>query len=134
LPEVKLGLMPGAGGTQRLPRLVGRARALEMAATGDPVTAEAALASGLLDRIVDGDLSAGAVDFAAAIAGDPVRRTGELAVPPAAEDASEVFMARNARRFRGLDAPQAIARAIEQSVLLPLEQGLGHERAAFLHL
>lgn len=134
LPEVKLGLMPGAGGTQRLPRLVGQAMALEIAATGVPVSAETALAGGLLDRIVEGDLAAGAVRFAAAIADGPVRRTSEQIVPPAADGANEAFMMKNARRFRGFDAPPAIARAIELSARLPLEEGLEHERASFLRL
>src|SRR5439155_19552467 len=63
-PEVKLGLIPGAGGTQRLPRLAGVAKAAEMCAGGEPITAAAALAHGIIDRIVDGDLLPGAIAFA----------------------------------------------------------------------
>ncbi|OYW97399.1 MAG: 3-hydroxyacyl-CoA dehydrogenase, partial [Rhizobiales bacterium 32-66-8] len=64
LPEVKLGLLPGAGGTQRLPRVVGAEKALEMVTSGTPMGAKAALAAGLVDEIVEGDLAAGAVAFA----------------------------------------------------------------------
>src|ERR1700740_2203164 len=64
LPEVKLGLLPGAGGTQRLPRLVGPEKALRMIVTGDPIGAREALADGIVDEIVDGDLTAGAITFA----------------------------------------------------------------------
>src|SRR5205085_3734334 len=63
-PEVKLGIIPGAGGTQRLPRFAGVARAVEMCAFGEPVGAQAALEAGIVDRIVEGDLLAGAVAFA----------------------------------------------------------------------
>src|SRR5256885_9701501 len=64
LPEVKLGLLPGAGGTQRLPRVVGVQKALSMMVSGDPIRADEALASGLIDQIVDGDLTAAGVAFA----------------------------------------------------------------------
>ncbi len=74
-PEVKLGLIPGAGGTQRLPRLAGVAKAVEMCAFGAPVKAQEALAAGIVDRIVDGDLRAGAVAFAREIADKPIPRT-----------------------------------------------------------
>ncbi|HXG11343.1 MAG TPA: enoyl-CoA hydratase-related protein, partial [Gemmataceae bacterium] len=75
-PEVKLGLIPGGGGTQRLPRLAGVAKAAEMCATGEPIRAPEALACGILDRLVEGDLLAGAIAFArevAARAGPPPR-------------------------------------------------------------
>src|SRR5262249_21513452 len=79
-PEVKLGLIPGAGGTQRLPRLAGVAKAAEMCATGDPVKAADALQAGILDRIVDGDLLTGAVAFAREVAdrGGSPRMTRDL--------------------------------------------------------
>ena len=64
LPEVKLGLLPGAGGTQRLPRLVGPEKSLKMIVTGDPIQASEALTDGVIDEIVEGDLTAGAVAFA----------------------------------------------------------------------
>src|SRR5437660_11301864 len=74
-PEVKLGLIPGAGGTQRLPRLVGVARAVEMCALGDPIGAQKALECGLIDRLVEGDLLPGAVAFARDVAAKPFTRT-----------------------------------------------------------
>src|SRR5215475_952082 len=76
-PEVKLGLIPGAGGTQRLPRLAGVAKALEMCAGGEPVKAADALQAGILDKIIEGDLLPGAVAFAREMAakGGPPRKT-----------------------------------------------------------
>ena len=76
-PEVKLGLIPGAGGTQRLPRLAGIAKAAEMCATGNPVGAAEAQKFGIVDRVVEGDLLAEAVEFARALSGPP-RRTRDL--------------------------------------------------------
>src|SRR5260221_2104298 len=76
-PEVKLGIIPGAGGTQRLPRLAGGAAALEMCAFGEPIGAAEALSLGIADRIVDGDLLGGAVAFAREIAGRPAPKTRE---------------------------------------------------------
>src|SRR3984893_16619070 len=78
-PEVKLGIIPGAAGTQRLPRLAGVAKAVEMCAEGAPVKAESALKSGILDRLVEGDLLAGAVSFARQAAGKPGPKTRERA-------------------------------------------------------
>ncbi len=76
-PEVKLGIIPGAAGTQRLPRLVGVAKAVEMCAEGKPVSAREAAALGLIDRLIEGDLLAGAVAFAREIAGKPAPKTRE---------------------------------------------------------
>src|SRR5580704_16174371 len=76
-PEVKLGLIPGAAGTQRLPRLVGAAKAVEMCADGNPMKAADALKFGVIDRLIDGDLLAGAVAFAREVADKPVRKTRE---------------------------------------------------------
>src|SRR5207249_4299394 len=70
LPEVKLGLLPGAGGTQRLPRVVGVEKALQMIVSGEPIGADAALNHGLIDAIVDGDLTAAGVAFAEKILGE----------------------------------------------------------------
>src|SRR6185436_2788676 len=116
-PEVTLGLIPGAGGTQRLPRLVGVARALEMCSEGKPIGAEAALSAGLVDRLIDGDLLTGAIAFAREqAAAGRIRRTREL--PLAAEDlasgAAAVETARSslAKSARGLRAPLAAVDAI----------------------
>src|SRR6516165_6562084 len=76
-PEVKLGIIPGAAGTQRLPRLAGVEKALQMCAFGDPVSAADAVAAGIADRTIEGDLLAGAVAFAREAAGKPAPKTRE---------------------------------------------------------
>src|SRR5215468_5796466 len=76
-PEVKLGIIPGSGGTQRLPRLAGVLKAVEMCAVGNPIKADEALKLGIIDRIIEGDLLAGAVAFAREIAGRPAPKTRE---------------------------------------------------------
>src|SRR5271170_1126189 len=76
-PEVKLGIIPGAGGTQRLPRLAGVQKAVEMCTTGNPVKAKAALSAGIVDKLIDGDLLEGAVEFARGIAGKLAYKTRE---------------------------------------------------------
>src|SRR5437773_5840374 len=76
-PEVKLGLIPGAAGTQRLPRLAGVAKAVEMCAEGNPIKAQDALQAGILDRLIDGDLLSGAIAFAREVAGKPAPKTRE---------------------------------------------------------
>src|SRR5262249_41157466 len=81
-PEVKIGLMPGAGGSRRLPRLAGVETALRMCAFGDPISAKEALAAGIVDSIIEGDLLDGAITFARGIAGEPHRKTRERAVAP----------------------------------------------------
>src|SRR5262249_39545831 len=95
-PEVKLGLIPGAGGTQRLPRLAGVAKAAEMSAGGEPVKAADAFQAGILDRIVDGDLLQGAVAFAREVANRPPRKTRDLPVKPV--DRAAALQALNAVR------------------------------------
>ena len=77
-PEVKLGIIPGAAGTQRLPRLAGVAKAVEMCAFGEPIDAKTALACGIVDRIIEGDLLQGAVAFAREVASQPAPKTREL--------------------------------------------------------
>ena len=76
-PEVKLGIIPGAGGTQRLPRLAGVSKAVEMCAFGEPIDAKAALAAGIIDKIVEGDLLTGALAFAQGVAGKLALKTRE---------------------------------------------------------
>src|SRR5712671_1639155 len=76
-PEVKLGIIPGAAGTQRLPRLAGVAKAVEMCAFGEPIDAKAALAAGIIDKIIEGDLLTGAVEFAREAASKPAPKTRE---------------------------------------------------------
>ena len=134
-PEVRLGIIPGAAGTQRLPRLAGVAKAVEMCAEGNPVKAGEALASGILDRLIDGDLRAGAVEFARQIAGKPAPKTRErnekLGTP---EHNAPIFRTarQNARnKQRGMIAPLAAIDAVEAATLMPFEQGCDFERNRF---
>ena len=134
-PEVKLGIIPGAGGTQRLPRLVGVARAVEMCAEGKPISAREAGAFGLIDRLIEGDLLAGAVSFAREIAGKPApktrERTEKLGTP--AEN-STIFAAARAtasKKQRGLKAPLAAIDGVEAATRLPFEEGCQAEAKLF---
>ncbi|MBN9440434.1 3-hydroxyacyl-CoA dehydrogenase NAD-binding domain-containing protein [Bosea sp. (in: a-proteobacteria)] len=137
LPEIKLGIIPGAGGTQRLPRLIGAAKAFPMMLSGEPVAAQKALDLGLVDRVVEGDLVAAAVGLAQELAakGRP-RKTGELAdkLTPADREAFEV-LARDATAKLG-DMPNAMAliEAVRGAFTLPLAEGLANERALFARL
>ena len=140
LPEVTLGFVPGAGGTQRLPRLIGVPRALDAIVSGRLVPLEEAHAWGLIDQIVEGDLVAQAVDFAQALVGrnDVIRRTGELdeALADARKDPGlfDDFRKKMARRARGFDAPYACVDCIEAAVTLPFADGLAKEREVFQRL
>ena len=135
-PEVKLGIIPGAAGTQRLPRLAGVPKAVEMCAEGNPVKASEAFECGILDRLMDGDLGAGAIAFARQIAGKPGPKTRErnekLGTP---EHNAPIFAAarQNARsRQRGMSAPLAAIDAVEAATLMPFEQGSDFERNRFI--
>ena len=134
-PEVKLGLIPGAGGTQRLPRLAGVAKAVEMCAGGNPITAQDALKFGILDRLMEGDLLAGAVAFARGVAGKPAPKTRERKekLGTAAQNAP-IFAAvrENARKKqRDLMAPLAAIDAVEAATKLSFEEGCETERKLF---
>jgi 3-hydroxyacyl-CoA dehydrogenase len=134
-PEVKLGLLPGAGGTQRLPRLAGVALALEMTAKGDPISAKKAEAAGLIDRIVGEDsLEADAIAFAREVAANrriPRASEKEAKADPAAVEA---FRKDNARRFRGFDAPAANIACVVKATEVPFREGLAFERQEFMKL
>lgn len=122
LPEVKLGLLPGAGGTQRLPRLIGAQKALEFILSGDPVLAPQALALGIIDAVIDGDLVSGAVDFANDVVakGSKKRRIrDETAMLEADRGNAELFAAARkqaASTMRGRFAPEMIIRCVEAAV------------------
>jgi 3-hydroxyacyl-CoA dehydrogenase len=137
-PEVKLGLIPGAGGTQRLPRLAGVAKALEMCVHGEPITAPDGLHHGIIDASVAGDLLEGAIGFlrSALAAGQPPRKTRERAerLADAASTAPLLAAARAEakKRGRGLIAPQKAIDAIEAATALPFEAGLAAEATLFL--
>ena len=136
LPEVKLGLLPGAGGTQRLPRLVGLARALQMITGGEPVTADQALEAGAVDEIAQGELTAAAVAAARRLiaAGGVPRRTGSLAV--IASDPAVLAEAERsvAKKQPHLLAPHACIEALRAAASLPLADGLARERELFVAL
>uniref|UniRef100_UPI0035CB4E42 3-hydroxyacyl-CoA dehydrogenase NAD-binding domain-containing protein n=1 Tax=uncultured Sphingomonas sp. TaxID=158754 RepID=UPI0035CB4E42 len=135
VPEVKLGLLPGAGGTQRLPRVAGLKLALEMTATGNPIAAKRAQEAGLVDKIVGEDsLEADAVAYAKEVASArPVPRASERTV--AADPAVvEAFRKENARKFRGFDAPAANIACVVKATEVPFEEGVQFERAEFMKL
>src|SRR5271169_2348769 len=135
-PEVKLGIIPGAAGTQRLPRLAGVAKAVEMCTTGNPVKADDALKSGIIDKIIDGDLLAGAIAFAQEVAAKPAPKTRERneKLGNAAENAAIFAAAREtvAKKARGLKAPQAAIDAIEAATKMPFEEGCLFEQKLFI--
>ena len=134
LPEVKLGLLPGAGGTQRLPRLIGPERALPLIVGGDFVPDEKARALGIVDRIVDGDIVDGAVAWARELAdaGAPLRRIRDIATPkPASAAFFDDFRKSIARRRRGFLAPFDIIECVRAAVELPFDEGMARERALF---
>jgi 3-hydroxyacyl-CoA dehydrogenase len=134
-PEVKLGIIPGAGGTQRLPRLVGVAKAVEMCAEGNPIAAQEALKLGLVDRLIEGDLLAGAVAFAREVAGKPMRKTRERneKLSMSAQNASVFAAAREKARTkqRGMMAPIAAIDAVEGAPTMSFEEGCQLERKLF---
>ena len=134
-PEVNLGIIPGAGGTQRLPRLVGIERAIEMCTTGKPVTAKEAAQFGLIDRTLEGDLLAGAIVFAREVAGKPILKTrernGKLGTP---EQNAPIFSAarENVRKkYRNQICQLTAIDAIEAATKLPFEKGCEEERRLF---
>ena len=134
LPEVKLGLLPGGGGTQRLPRLVGPERALRLMVSGDFVPAAEAEKLGIVDRLVEGDIIEGAMAFARALAdeGAPLRRIRDMATPkPSSPAFFEEFEKSFARRQRGFLAPFRIVECVRAAVELPFDEGMARERALF---
>jgi 3-hydroxyacyl-CoA dehydrogenase len=140
LPEIKLGLIPGAGGTQRLPRLVGIEKAVPMILSGDPIPAKDALASGLVDQIIEGDLVAGAIAFAKKVLAEkwPLVRVKdredklkEVRANPAKFDE---IVAQHAKKTRGLHAPAAAIEAIKMTLDTPIDEAQKKERDLFMKL
>jgi 3-hydroxyacyl-CoA dehydrogenase len=140
LPEIKLGLIPGAGGTQRLPRLVGIEKALPMILSGDPIPAKDALAAGLVDEIIEGDLVAGAVAFARKVVMEkrPLVRVKdrddkleEIRANPAKFDE---IVAQHAKKTRGLHAPAAAIEAVRMTLDTPIDAAQKRERELFMKL
>ena len=136
-PEVKLGLLPGAGGTQRLPRVAGVDKALAMTATGIPIGAREAFDCGLVDRLVEGELLPHAVAYAEEVRDiRPLPRSSERQdrvenVDPAVFDE---FRKANARKFKGFDAPEANVRAVRAATEKPYSEGVIEERKLFMEL
>ena len=135
-PEVKLGIIPGAAGTQRLPRLAGVEKAVEMCVEGKPVKAPDALKHGIVDRLIEGDLLKGAVAFAREIAAKPAPKTRERndKLGTAEQNAAIFAVARNNARTkqRGQMAPLAAIDAIEAATKLPFEEGCEKEKELFV--
>ncbi len=134
-PEVSLGIIPGAGGTQRLPRLVGVAKAVEMCADGKPISAREAGDLGLIDKLIDGDLLPGAISFARDIANKPVPKTRERSAKmgTAAENGAIFAAAREMvrKKLRGLKAPLAAIDAIEAGTRQSFDEGCEAEAKLF---
>jgi 3-hydroxyacyl-CoA dehydrogenase len=140
LPEIKLGILPGAGGTQRLPRLIGIDKALPMILSGDPIPAQEALANGLVDEIVEGDVTEGAIAFARRMLAEkrPLKRVRDM------EEKLEYYranprhydevVAKSARRTRGLAAPAAAIECVRWSFELPFDEAERRVREEFQKL
>jgi 3-hydroxyacyl-CoA dehydrogenase len=134
VPEVKLGLLPGAGGTQRLPRVVGVEAAATMVSSGDPLPASKAKELGLVDALAGEDsLAADAIAFARAKIADGPRPTRER---PVFGDVAiiEQLKTANAKKWRGFDAPYANLACVEAATRLPFDEGLAFERQEFTKL
>jgi 3-hydroxyacyl-CoA dehydrogenase len=136
-PEVNLGIIPGAEGTQRLPRLVGVAAAVDLCVSGKPIRAPEALKLGLIDRVIEGDLLTGAVAFARELVdrGGALRKTRELTDKLGSEfvDASIFVAGRDQARKtrRNMLAPLKVVDAIEAAVTMPFDEGCKKEREIF---
>ncbi|ODT61099.1 MULTISPECIES: FAD-dependent oxidoreductase [Paracoccus] len=134
LPEVTLGLLPGAGGTQRLPRLTGLAPALDIITSARQIPAAQALELGLIDALATGDLNADAIALAETLAGQPPRRTGDLPAPDADPAATDALKATLARKLPGQIAQTIAVDVVTEGLALPFDQGMAVERAGFLAL
>ena len=139
LPEVKLGLLPGAGGTQRLPRAVGPELAVKMIVSGDPISAAEALKNGLIEEIVEGPATGGEA-FALKVLAEkrPLRKLrdddSKLAAAKADISIFTNAVAALTKKARGLEAPFAAADAVRAAIELPFDEGLKKEREGFLKL
>ena len=135
LPEVKLGLLPGAGGTQRVPRLTGVKAALDLMTSGTPIAAAKALSIGLIDKVIDGDLLSGTIDFAKEVIaqGSELKKVSALEVNKAG--ATDEFFAEYRtslkKRYRGQKAPLRIVECVEAALIETFNQGLKVERRLF---
>lgn len=131
LPEIKLGIIPGAGGTQRLPRAIGAEQALQLITTGAFIDASKGAAAGLIDKLADGDVVAAAVAFAKEQVGKPPRRIGETRIDKVPAGLFEKARGSLARHPSGPIAPKAAIDAVEAATTMPLAEGNAKERALF---
>jgi len=138
LPEVKLGIIPGAGGTVRFPRVMGVQEALEMMTSGNPISAGQALAGGLVDEIVEADLLSGAIALAKRVVSEdrPLAKIRDLddELETARENPAffDDFRKSIARKTRGFKAPEAIIQSVEAALRLPFDEALRNERELFV--
>lgn len=132
LPEVKLGILPGAGGTQRFPRVAGVENALDAIVSGRHIKAKTAASWGAIDKIVEGGLVEAALDFAKDTISKGPRRTGEMQIDAVKYDQAffDGFRKSIARKTRGYFAPEKCIQCIEAAVRLPLKEGLAFERTS----
>ncbi|MBA3510405.1 3-hydroxyacyl-CoA dehydrogenase NAD-binding domain-containing protein [Sphingomonas sp.] len=138
-PEVKLGLLPGAGGTQRLPRVAGVKKALEMCATGTPISAREAFDCGLVDRLIEGELVSHAVGYAEEVKDvrplpKSSQRDDRLVEARGQPEIFDEFRKANAKKFRGFEAPDANIRAVQVALEKPYSEGVIEERKLFMEL
>ncbi len=131
LPEIKLGIIPGAGGTQRLPRAIGVEQALQLITTGAFIDAAKGAAAGLIDKVADGDVVAAAVAFAREQVGKPPRRIGDKKIDKVPAGLFEKARGSIARHPSGPIAPKVAIDAVEAATTLPLAEGTARERALF---
>ena len=135
LPEVKLGILPGAGGTQRLPRLIGAERALDVMTTGEFIPVKKALDLGVIDELISGDLLDGAITWLkrSLRSGLPIKRASQTTVPGDLDAAQFIGDAKElmAKKWRGFPAPLAIVSCVEAALTLPFKEGLKVERQEF---
>ncbi|MGY5776022.1 3-hydroxyacyl-CoA dehydrogenase NAD-binding domain-containing protein [Rhizobium sp. LEGMi135b] len=134
LPEVKLGIVPGAGGTQRLPRLTGIAAAIDMIANGRIISAAEALKLGIIDGVSGGALLIDTIADIKAIDASSLRRTGPLSVPSETLEAVDKAAADALRKARGQRAPAEAVRLVRFAATAPLSEGLAEERRTFIAL
>jgi len=134
LPEVKLGILPGAGGTQRLPRIAGPLNALDAIVSGRHVSMKEAVVWGAVDEIAEGDLLEAAIAYAENKIPEGVRRTGEMQIDASEFDQSffDGFRKKVAKQTRGYFAPERCIQCVEAAVALPLAEGLKRERELFM--
>jgi 3-hydroxyacyl-CoA dehydrogenase len=136
LPEVKLGLLPGAGGTQRLPRIAGVQAALDMIVSGTPIAVQKAQSMGIIDEVTDGDLKTAAMAFAKRVIDEkrPARKVSALKAKVDSPTVFEDYAKSIARKSRGFIAPFKCIEAVKAAVELPFAEGIKRERAIFVEL